>query len=272
MPIVVIVLVWGSIKVGDALASIVHMAGLPDDASDREREWTPVFVLAKRLRSRIKQRRKEKGQEPKGGVLNLLVKLVFGLLFRASFIGIAGGLIVLLAIGSVHRSAEKHAGCVLQAVASAGTLDIVTAAVLVLASMAGVTSLVQGGSQLAAGQVVDRTDPADEDAVGAQKPMSPALVVLLTIVSLIVSFAALYAAFVASNGAGITGSPCRFNMADALYFSASVGATAGFGDISPTSPMLRVVASAELVIFFAVLAVFLQMLWARPEQTDSGGR
>lgn len=224
-----------------------------------------MFSLGARLTSRIESRREARNEDPEGGVLNLLVALVFDVLFRAPVIGIVGGIVVLLAVGSVHGSQSgTNAGCVLRPISSAGTLDVITAAVLVLATMAAVTGFLQGGTQLAAGQIVKRTKPDKDEK--PKKPLSPVLVVLSMIVALIVSFAALYAAFVARNG-GVAASPCRFNMADALYFSASVGATAGFGDISPTSTMLRLVTSAQLVIFFAALAIFLQMLWARPEKT-----
>lgn len=264
---------WAVIKVCDALASIVHMLRLPPGASGEDRSWTPMFGFGTWLSKPVKREREAKGKKPEGGFLNLLVFLIFDLLFRAPVIGVGGGIVVLLAIGSIHESQSgAHAKCVLQPVASVGTLYIATAAALVMATMAVLTSFLQGGTQEAAGHVVRRsTSNENEQPKKLKKTMSPALVVLSMIVALIVSFAALYAASVGSNGAGIEASPCRFNMADAVYFSASVGATAGFGDISPTSSMLRLVTSVQLIIFVAAVAIFLQMLWARPEKENPKG-
>ena len=95
--------------------------------------------------------------------------------------------------------------------------------------------------------------------------LGPVEVALSSIVALFVCFAALYAALISVNGSGIAAAPCHINWIDMIYFSASVGATVGFGDISPTSNLMRLVTTSEIIVFFAVLALFLQALWINPK-------
>ncbi len=63
------------------------------------------------------------------------------------------------------------------------------------------------------------------------------------------------------HGSWIAASPCHLGPVDLIYFSCSVGATVGFGDISPVATTLRLVTTVQILAFFAVLALFLQALW-----------
>lgn len=254
-------LVVGAIKIADAIDNAAR-AYLASRREDKTVDWdsTPVFDWAARQRTRLEDEEKEKG------IQALLLSVFIDFLFRAPVLGGLGGFLVLVvAVGSIHGShSGTDATCAFPTVDSgiSGWLTVAAAAVAVLVAMTSVFSFLQMIAQSRgpeprgdAGQYVNRSQHKAK-----RKLLSPTVVALGTIVSLFLSFAALYAAVVAISGSGIVASPCRLDWIDMIYFSASVGATVGFGDISPTSPALRLITTTEIVVFFAVLALFLQAL------------
>jgi hypothetical protein len=266
--VAIFVLVFGAVKLADVAAHARHIyRASRSGKADIDWSWTPIFAWAKAVRDRLKAKRREKGKRA------LLLTVVVDFLFRAPVMAIAFGAVILLAVGTINGTLQTE-GCSFPNTASglSGWLNVAAAAMAVLIGMASVFSLLQviaAGRSIeprgAAGQYLGRSHGED-----GRKLLDPVTAALSTIISLFIAFAALYGSLIAMRGSWITASPCHLGPSDLVYFSSSVGATVGFGDISPTGSTLRMVTTVQIFVFFAVVAFFLQALWLDPQRRRAG--
>jgi hypothetical protein len=262
----IFLLVLGAVKLADVTANARHIyRASRSGEADIDWDWTPIFAWAKRRRDCLKAKNREKGMRA------LLLTLGVDVIFRAPVMAIIDGGVILAAVGTIHGTGQgAGAGCVFPTTASGadGWLNVATGSMAVLVGMASVFTLLQviaagrsNDPRGAAGQYVGRSR-----GKGGRKLLDPVTAALCTIISLVIAFAALYGSLVAMHGSWIAASPCHLGPLDLIYFSSSVGATVGFGDISPVAPALRAVTTVQILAFFAVLALFLQALWIRPRR------
>lgn len=264
MAVAIFVLIFGAVKVADVVANARHIyRASRSGKADIDWAWTPIFALAKGYRDRLKARHREKGKRAR------LLTFLVDILFRAPTMAIAFGFAILLVVGTTNTTPHGRR-CAFPTTATGidGWLNVAAATMAVLVGMASVFSFLQvlaAGRSIesrgAAGQYLGRSQGQD-----GRKLLDPVTVALGTIFSLIIAFAALYGALVAMHGSWIAAYPCHLGPFDWLYFSSSVGATVGFGDISPMASTLRVVTTIQMFVFFAVLALFLQALWVGPQR------
>ena len=59
---------------------------------------------------------------------------------------------------------------------------------------------------------------------------------------------------------------------DALYFTVTVFATVGFGDITAKTEAARLVVTGQMIIDLIIIGMRTRSFWARSEQAGSGGR
>lgn len=264
--VAIIVLAIGAVKVADMAASVRHIYLGSRSGGDVDWDWTPVFAWAERTRKGLELRGRGKGKRA------LVLTVLIDTLFRAPVLATVLGAAVLLVVGTVHGTAGT-AGCAFPSTASGvgGWLNVAAAAMAVLVGMPSVLSLLQmiatgdADPRRSAGQFLDRSHGGSN-----RKLLDPVIVALGTIVSFFVAFAALYGSLIAMHGSWVAASPCELGPLDLVYFSASVGATVGFGDISPASSALRAVTTVQILLFFAVLALYLQALWVNPRRSGNG--
>ena len=88
--------------------------------------------------------------------------------------------------------------------------------------------------------------------------------IVSALVFLVISFSSAYFVLAADYTEQIKGLETKL---DAIYFTITILATVGFGDISATGQTARAVVSAQMVVNFAVLAVALRVItWALKER------
>jgi hypothetical protein len=88
--------------------------------------------------------------------------------------------------------------------------------------------------------------------------------IVSALVFLVVAFSAAYFVLAANFDDQITGLDTKL---DAIYFTITILATVGFGDISATGQTARGIVSGQMVVNFAVLAVALRVItWALKER------
>lgn len=88
--------------------------------------------------------------------------------------------------------------------------------------------------------------------------------IVSALVFLVVAFSAAYFVLAANFDSQITGLETKL---DAIYFTITILATVGFGDISATGQTARGIVSGQMVVNFAVLAVALRVItWALKER------
>ena len=88
--------------------------------------------------------------------------------------------------------------------------------------------------------------------------------IVSALVFLVVAFSAAYFVLAANFDGQITGLETKL---DAIYFTITILATVGFGDISATGQTARGIVSGQMVVNFAVLAVALRVItWALKER------
>jgi hypothetical protein len=262
--VAIFVLIFGAVKLADVASNARHIyQASRSGKAGVDWAWTPVFARAIRGRDYLKARHREKGKRA------WLLTVFVDFLFRAPVMAIVFGIGILIVVGTIDAT-PRAGGCAFPTTATGidGWLNVAAATMAVLVGMASVFSFLQvlaagrsTESRGAAGQYLGRSQGRD-----GRKLLDPVTVALGTIFSLIIAFAALYGALVATHGSWIAASPCHLGPFDWIYFSSSVGATVGFGDISPMASALRVVTTIQMFVFFAVLALFLQALWVSPQR------
>jgi hypothetical protein len=95
--------------------------------------------------------------------------------------------------------------------------------------------------------------------------------IVSALVFLVVAFSSAYFVLAANYDDQINGLETKL---DAVYFTMTVLATVGFGDISATGQSARAIVTGQMVVNFAVLAVSLRVVsWALKERgTDAFAR
>lgn len=97
------------------------------------------------------------------------------------------------------------------------------------------------------------------------RPLPAAVVVPIVAASLIVSYACLYVALIATQPGAFRIDPCWLDGFSSVYFSTVVSATVGFGDIAPRTDIARVVVMTQMFFVVTLFTVFVG-------QMQSGGR
>lgn len=88
--------------------------------------------------------------------------------------------------------------------------------------------------------------------------------IVSALVFLVIAFSSAYFVLAANYDDQITGLHTKL---DGIYFTVTILATVGFGDISATGQTARGIVSAQMVVNFAVLAVSLRVItWALKER------
>ncbi|HEX5989516.1 MAG TPA: potassium channel family protein [Solirubrobacterales bacterium] len=258
------VILLGGVKVADAIASGIQIKRTkvtPNGASveSRSLDWTPVFAWGER-------REMEWGEEVRFRRLGL--RLVIDGLFRSPVLASLLACLIFLSIGSVEGRQTADGGChYLHTVPPLlGWMTVAGAMLSVGVALTGVLTFLQLDGHApkedlgrSAGQTIIRTHPS-EDRKGV---LGPVVIAVASTIALFVSFAAVYMSLLASSGSALSATPCDVNWIDMLYFSTAVGATVGFGDLTPVSDLARLSTVVEVVLFITVIAVFLQSLRTR---------
>lgn len=138
----------------------------------------------------------------------------------------------------------------------AGVFCVLVAATGILTLLLLALIAPSGDIEVNAGQYLVRST-GDGDG---REPFGSILVVPAVTIALFLSFAALYLVLFAADRSALQVSPCNFGPVAAIYFSASIGATVGFGDIVAVSDAARLAVTCEVIFFVTLLALFLQTL------------
>jgi hypothetical protein len=254
----------GGTKLADAIASGIQIRRVKstqgvESVRHESLDWTPVFAWGER-------REIDWGEEAK--VRRFLLRLVIDGLFRSPVLACLLSLLIFLGIGSIDGNLSQGGACFFSSTMphSLGCMTVVAAMVSVAVALTGVLTYLQLDGHApreelgrSAGQTVLRTHPSENE----KGVLGPVVIGVASTIALFVTFAAVYMALLATNGSSIKATPCHVNWIDMLYFSTVVGATVGFGDLTPVSELARLAAVLEVVLFITVIAVFVQALRAR---------
>lgn len=265
------VIVTGAMKIGDFIAASIFVYRRKSDTvsthggtTQVEYDWTPAFAWSTAKRDRWRKEGK------RGTVRDRSLSIAMDLLFRAPALALIQALVLLLTIGTVDGyHARQGQPCVFPIVSSSAShwLSVAAGAVCVSVASIGVFSLLvmmllapSGNLEVNVGQYLKRTGPATEE----RRPFGSILIVPAVTIALFLSFAALYLALFSADHSAFETSHCQMDAVGMVYFSTSVGATVGFGDIVPISDLARLIAAAEVIFFVTLLALFIQTLRRRP--------
>lgn len=261
----VAVVLAGAIKVADFVAASGfvyrrrHEISTLDGVAQIDFGWTPIFAWA------IAKRRRWKADGLEGSLRDRLLSILIDGVFRAPVLTLLQALGIFAAVGSFDGHPQSHgASCAYPADLSISSWLLVTAGVFcVLVAATGILTLLlvaliapSGDFEINAGQYLVRSKGSDDD----REPFGSVLVVPAVTLALILSFAALYLVLFAIDRSALQVSPCNFGPVAAIYFSASIGATVGFGDIVAVSDAARLAVTCEVIFFVTLVALFLQTL------------
>jgi hypothetical protein len=270
--VAVTVIATGVLKLVDFFAAskfvVRHRDKVVTSDADRTRidvDWTPVFSWAMRKRTQWK----EEGRQ--GSIRDRLLSIAVDILFRAPALAMTQAALLFVAAGGASGS-ELQAGCEFQAAGSPSSgLLVAAAAVCVSVAAMGVFSLLllmflspDRDVEVVAGQYPRRL----RGMPGDRKPFGPIVVVPVVTLALFLSFAALYLCLFRADPSAFTVAPCSVDAATMIYFSTSIGATVGFGDITASSDAARLIVSCEIIFFVTMLTLFLQTLRLRREEAE----
>lgn len=267
MVIAAIVISTGLVKLADFLAASIFVfrrregtVSVDGETTRVDFDWTPIFAWSARRRERWRT------EGLAGSARDRLLSVIVDLLFRAPALAALQAILLLLSVGSVEGSPAR--GGMLCAFASivqptSAWMTVVAGAICVSVAAIGIFSLLElmllapsGNLEVNVGQYLSRSRPSGRSA----RPFGPILVAPAVTGALFLGFAALYLALFAADHSAFKTPNCHIDAIGMIYFSTSVGATVGFGDIVPASDAARLIVSIEIFFFVTLLALFLQTL------------
>lgn len=267
--VAIVVIALGALKIYDFVAAsafvVRHRSGTVTEGSGDTRidlGWTPVFSCAAKWRARWKAEGRE------GSVRDRLLSVAVDVIFRGPVLAcLQAAALLIVAGGASGTAVARGQACEFAGEPPVGAMLMVAAAIAcVMVSAMGIVTLLlvmalapSGEVEVVAGQYLHRTrgGPAD------RRPFGPIMVVPAVTLALFASFAALYLCLFRADPSAFAVTPCSVDAATMIYFSTSIGATVGFGDITATSDVARLIVSCEVISFVTMLTLFLQTMWLR---------
>lgn len=265
--VAIAIILTGAIKIGDfaAASAFVYREHLRSgsgsaDATQVDFDWTPVFAWARSKRKRWKAEGKE------GSARDLLLSIVIDGLFRAPVLTMLQALALLMVVGGTDGYLPPNGSACVFPMASSSVppwLLLTAGGICVAVAASGIMSLLvlmlmapRGNLEVAAGQYLWRSRSAAEE----RRSFGSILVGPAVTIALFFSFASLYLVLFAADRSAFAVSHCQVDAITMLYFSTSVGATVGFGDIVAVSDAARLIVVCEVLFVVTLLALFLQTL------------
>ncbi|HEU0249925.1 MAG TPA: potassium channel family protein [Solirubrobacteraceae bacterium] len=237
-----------------------QLKGWVRDDEPSPSEWSPIFILARRTR------RWSRGVRG-GRSLDTVVMVLFDILYRTpTFVTIQAALIF-AALGTVRVTGAPSKICsLLHALPALDSWLAMTSAwtAVILATFMVVQFLVSGARGTSGPRRM--TDQLRRPSAPPTSDDGPQLLATMTILplvaeSLIVSFASLYIALAAVEPNAFQALPCYLNVFSTVYFSTTVAATVGFGDILPIGDFARVIAVLQMFFVVTFLATYVAELF-----------
>lgn len=265
--VAIAVIFTGAIKIGDFVAASAFVyrerlrsASAPTGVTQVDFDWTPVFAWARAKRRRWKAIGKE------GSARDRLLSVVIDGLFRAPVLTMLQALALLIIVGGTDGYSPPNGPACVFPIASSSVpswLLLTAGGICVSVAASGIVSLLvlmlmapSGNLEVAAGQYLWRSRSATEE----RRSFGSILVGPAVTIALFFSFASLYLVLFAADRSAFAVSHCQINPITMLYFSTSVGATVGFGDIVAVSDAARLIVVCEVLFVVTLLALFLQTL------------